>query len=172
MPSTAPAAKPQVFKLGQTAEVTGEKGNPLKITLMGVYYHKGDKQHGLSENGTFAAIAYKAQAVNAADGIPAPISGSGWIWRSGGQTIQTTDGAASSPPWSGRVNTPIADQNIQPGEYQIYIDTIDIPAPGGQFIYVNPGEGSQVAWELPSAAAGTGYGPVLKALKVLGIESA
>lgn len=167
MPSASAPATPAVHKLGETVEVVGEHGNPLKITPRGVYFTKGLAGYGKAENGIFIAIAYRAEAVDYAEGVPEPISGAGWVWRGYGQTITTTEGAAASPPWSGRVNEPITGQDVQPGEFQDYIETFDVPKAGGQLVYINPGTGKQTRWQLPADTAGTGYGPVVHALKVL-----
>ncbi len=164
MPSTStkPSA-PQVHRLGETVEVTGRSGNPLKLTPTGVFYHKGDKRYGLAEQGVFAAVGYTLEAVSQPDTIPAPVDGAGFELRWDDITLTS----AASPPWAGRVNEASVDQEVQPGETDKYIETFDIPAPGGILIYVNPGTKKQIRWQLPKQNSGKGYGGAVRALQVL-----
>lgn len=173
MPSSSAAPKaPAVHALTDPVEVIGAKGNPLTITLTGVYYHQGSKRYTASENGTYVVIAYKATAGQFPDGIPAPAGGAGWFWRGDdGTMIGSMDGTGYNAPWVGRVPEPLADQDVQPGETNLYTETLDIPAPGGTLIYSAPGTGTQTRWKLPAAATGTGYDRVIKALKILGIPA-
>ncbi|MEU4703369.1 hypothetical protein [Nonomuraea dietziae] len=164
-PTKTATAKLKQLALGDAATVEGEKGQPLRITPTGIYYYKGDPNHR-AENGHLVAIAYKAEALEEADGIPAPISGRGFVWRGAGQTIQSF---GASPPWVGRVNTPIDGQDVQPGEYQAYILTFDLPEKGGTLVYTGEGD-KQTRWALPKASKGSGLKPVANALRAMGLS--
>ena len=166
-PSSSPAAPAAPLPLGQTAQVVGEKGTRLDVTVTGVYYHEGTAA-SRSGNGTFLAVAYRAAAKTHPDGIPASATGNGWILESSGTTYTGSEGAGYSPPWSGEVSEPLAGQDIQPGRPRLYVKTFDVPRPGGQLVYVNPGTKNQTRWQLPDTTSGRGYGQVVKALRKLG----
>ncbi|WP_433542071.1 hypothetical protein ACQP10_37935 (plasmid) [Streptosporangium sandarakinum] len=144
----------------------GEKGNPLEITPVGVYYHPGDAQYGKSKNGMFLAVGVKVTATGEADQISAPFTGHGFRWEGGGETITSAEGG--QPPWVGRVNTPIS-QDIQAGDYAAYVITFDVPERGGTLTYLSA-DGTQQRWAVPARSGGQGLKKVLAALDELGIN--
>ncbi|WP_449065007.1 hypothetical protein [Planomonospora algeriensis] len=44
-PAPAAVAAPKVLKFGQSARITGDRGNPLRIAPVGVYYHRPTSPH-------------------------------------------------------------------------------------------------------------------------------
>lgn len=166
-PAQTAAAPAAPLKWGTPATGVGEQGNPLEITPVGVYYHKGDKQYGLAENGVFTAVAVKVAATTGPDHVPPPITGHGFVWKGDGETINLMSGGQE--PWVGRVNVPIATQDIQPGEHQVYVITFDTFDRGGTLAYMSP-DGKQLQWEIPTRAGGQGLRRVLSALDTLGIK--
>ncbi|MFI9845118.1 hypothetical protein ACIHFD_49425 [Nonomuraea sp. NPDC051941] len=166
--STAPSKAPATsLEWGATATGQGEQGQPLKITPVGVYHHKGDQKIGLAQNGLFVAVAVKVAATDGADHIPPPASGNGFFWKGDGETI--TPAAGADPPWVGRVNVPLADQDLQPGESANYVITFDALGRAGTLVYLSP-DGSQYQWKLPSKSGGQGLRRVTAALDALGIQ--
>jgi hypothetical protein len=163
--STAPAA-PKDLAWGQPATVTGHNGHQLKVTPVGVLYHRGPYQDGdRPENGWFVALALKVEALQQPDAPAAPISGGGLRWRGANQTITTVDGNATSAPWVGSVNEFGTDAPIEPGSPEVGIESFDIPTKGGRLLYVSPVDQSITSWTLPAADQGTGLDKVRMKIK-------
>jgi hypothetical protein len=161
----APAA-PKTLQLGQAATVTGENGGQLKVTPVGVLFHKGPYNSGLDgpENGWFVAVAIRAEAVSQQDRLAAPISGGGFRWRGQEQTIWSGEGNASGTPWVGSV--PEFGDPIEPGSPEMGVETFDVPTKtGGRLLYINA-DGSLVSWQLPATDTGTGLAKVRSRIKL------
>ncbi|MET7335942.1 hypothetical protein [Nonomuraea sp. NPDC005650] len=153
---------------GKPGDGKGEQGQPLQVTPLGVYYHKGHATLGRPENGVFTAIAVKVAATTGADHVPPPASNFGFSLASDdGETVTTAAGA--TPPWVGRVNVPNAERNIQPGRFQNYVITFDAYARGGTLTYTSP-DGQLLEWQVPSKPGGQGLRRVQAALDSLGVS--
>jgi hypothetical protein len=163
--SKAAAAPAKLLAWGTSGTGNGELGQPLEITPVGVYYHKGDKAYGLPQNGLFVAVAVKVAATAGPDHVPPP--GAGFMWEGDGETVTTA--AGESPPWVGRVNTPLATKNIQPGRHQNYVITFDAFERGGTLTYQPPG-GQPLQWEIPARPGGQGLSRVHAALDMIGVK--
>ena len=154
---------PKTIPWGQPGEVVGENGGKLKVTPLGVLYHKGPyKGVDGPENGWFVAIVMRAEAVSQQDDFLAPASGGGFRWRGQGQTLWGGEGNATSAPWVGAV--PAFGDPIEPGEAAVGVETYDAPVKGGRLIYINQDE-SIVSWTLPAADTGSGLEKVRKRIK-------
>lgn len=160
----APAA-PKTLGFGQAATVTGAEGGQLKVTPVGVLYHRGPYTSGLDApaNGWFVAVAVRIEAVGKQDRPAAPIEGGGWRWRSGEQQIDTMDGNSSSTPWVGEVSE--FGDPILPGKPQAGVITFDAPAKGGEFQYVTADQ-VVTSWTVPAADTGTGLAKVRARIKL------
>jgi hypothetical protein len=165
--STPSPAGPQSKQLtwGQPAEVLGTNLRKLRVTPIGVLYHRGP-YNGVDgpQEGWFIAIAVKAEAVTAPEAPAGGAGGGGFSWRGAGQTI---DGiSAASAPWEGSVNGFGVDTPLEPGSPEVGIVTFDVPTKtGGRLLYVSPEDASITSWPLPAADQGTGLDGVRKQIK-------
>ncbi|MCK2222092.1 hypothetical protein MF672_051050 (plasmid) [Actinomadura sp. ATCC 31491] len=158
---------PAALEWGQPGDGKGERGQPLQITPLGVYYHKGHETLGKPNNEVFTAVAVKVAASGSADHLPPPATGFGFTLLSDdGESVNPASGA--SPPWVGRVNEPNAKQDIRAGRYQKYVITFDAPSRGGALVYTSP-DGQAVEWPIPERSGGQGLRRVLTALDDLGV---
>ncbi|MFG2006841.1 hypothetical protein ACGFNU_47620 [Spirillospora sp. NPDC048911] len=156
-------AAPKNLPWGQPGIVTGESGGQIKVTPVGVLYHRGPyKGSDPPENGWFVAIALRAEAVTKQDDFVAPAGGGGFRWRGDGQTIWGGEGGTSTNVWVGAV--PEFGDPIEPGSPEDGVETFDIPAKGGRLLYINADE-SIVSWQLPTADTGTGLAKVRARIK-------
>lgn len=157
-------AAPKVTQFGQPATVIGAGGGQLKVTPVGVLYHRGPYTSELEgpANGWFVVVAARIEAVGKQDRPPAPIEGGGWRWRSGEQQIDTGDGNTGTTPWVGEV--PEFDDPILPGQPQAGVITFDAPAKGGYLLYVGV-DGAVTSWTVPDADMGTGLAKVRARIK-------
>ncbi|MER5322376.1 hypothetical protein [Streptosporangium roseum] len=167
VPEVTTAAKPTMTPWGTAATGQGEQGKPLEVTPLGVYYHPGDAKMGASENGMFVAVSVKVAASEAPDHVPPPMTGQGFYWKGGGESISPAEGG--QPPWIGRVNTPISTQEIQAGEYAAYVITFDVPERGGTLAYISPDK-TELRWAIPKKSGGPGLRRVLTALDAVGVK--
>lgn len=153
------------YPWGQPATVVGENGGQIKVTPLGILYHKGPYTSGVQgpANGWFVAIALRAEAVNKQDDFVAPIGGGGWRWRGQEQTIDTVAGNATSAPWAGS-SVPHFGDPIEPGSPEMGVETLDIPVKGGRLLYVAADQ-SITSWDLPAADTGTGLDKVRARIK-------
>jgi len=167
--STSPTQpQPKRLAWGQPAEVIGAKGGKLRITPLGVLYHRGPYTSGVDgpENDWFVVIALKAEAIDKPDSPQPPMSGGGFMWQGNSEKITSIDGNATSTPWVGAVNE-FSNVPIQPGESEVGIETFDVPTKtGGRLIYVNADDQSVTSWDLPSTDQGTGLDKVRKRIKM------
>ncbi|MGI5169867.1 hypothetical protein ACQEU3_46680 [Spirillospora sp. CA-253888] len=152
-PSTTTPQNKQV-PWGKPAEVTGTGGHKLRITPTGVLYHRGPyKGVDGPENGWFAAISLRVEAVDQADAVLAGAGNGGLQWKGNGQTITNADSGGNAP-WVGAVNQLGGDSPIQPRRAELAVETFDIPARGGWLGYANP-DGSLVEWNMPVTDQGS-----------------
>jgi hypothetical protein len=163
-PAEQTPATPQTHQWGQAATVTGAEGGQLKVTPLGVLYHRGPYR-GVDgpANGWFVAIALRIEALDRQDRLVAPAEGGGWGWRSGEQQIDTIDGNATSTPWVGEV--PEFGDPILPGKPQAGVVTFDVPAKGGELQYTSA-DGVVTSWRVPAAATGSGLEKVRQRIKL------
>ncbi|MGW0486175.1 hypothetical protein [Nonomuraea sp. NPDC003214] len=161
---------PTVLEWGKSATGTGEQGQPLQITPLGVYYHKGDQAYGMPQNGVFAAISVRVATTTGADHVPPPASRHGFYWEGDGEhdgeQVDATNG--EDPPWIGRVSQPTI-QDIPAGKARNYVVTFDAFSRGGSLVYVSP-DGGRYEWPLPARSGGKGLRPVLVALDEIGVK--
>ncbi len=156
--SAAPAV-PAVLKLGQSADITGENGKPLKVTPLGVYYYRGKPgDPTLPQEKWFAAVAIKVEATTAADRA----SGSMWRVKQGTRLFDTGTGKAPVAPWVGSVNSGVA--LTDPGDPEIVIQTFDLPAGGGVLQWATTDKPT-IRWQLPGRNSGQGLDEVVAFLK-------
>ncbi|MEO3861433.1 hypothetical protein [Acrocarpospora sp. B8E8] len=161
--NTAPAgtvvALPDVLKLGESAEITGEKGHPLTVTPVGVYFYRGRVgDRTLPVEKWFAAVAIR---VEGADRMPPDAVGQ-WFVRHGTRFFGTSSGNSDVAPWVGSTNagmTPVA-----PGAPEVAIKTFDVPKGGGQLQWTSMEE-PPVRWQLPGRTAGEGLDEVVTFMK-------
>lgn len=171
-PNTSPAAStalatPKRLTWGQPSEVVGTNGGKLRITPLGVLYHRGPyKGVDGPENNWFVAIALRGEAVDKPDSMAAPMTGGGFMWQGDGEKLTSVDGNATSTPWVGSVNE-FSNVPIQLGEPEVGIATFDVSSKaGGRLLYVNPGDYSVTSWDLPVNDQGTGLDKVRKRIKL------
>lgn len=159
------AQQPKTHQFGQAATVAGAGGGQLRVTPVGVLYHKGPYNSGVEgpANGWFVAVAARVEAVDKQDRPPAPIEGGGWRWRSGEQQYDTGDGNATTTPWVGEVSE--FGDPILPGKPQAGVVTFDVPAKGGELQYV-AADGTVTSWTMPAADTGSGLDKVRQRIKL------
>lgn len=152
---------------GQPGEIVGTNGGKLRITPLGLLYHRGPyKGVNGPENAWFVAIALRGEAVDRPDSTAAPMTGGGFMWQGGGEKLTSVDGNATSTPWIGSVNE-FSNVPIQPAEPEVGIETFDVSSKtGGRLLYVNPETYSVTSWELPTNDQGTGLDKVRNRIKL------
>jgi hypothetical protein len=161
-PAEATPTAPKPLAFGEGTTIPGEKGHPLKVTPIGVYYSRGTGQFKPATK-WFAAVAVRVHAVEEADKVPAPASGSFWrVAQPGGLMATTLDGNATAAPWIGSVNTgaAITDQ----GDTNVMFVTFDLPVPGGVLQWTTA-DGANTQWKLPARNSGQGTKPVIKSVQ-------
>ncbi|MET9065936.1 hypothetical protein [Streptosporangium sandarakinum] len=150
-PAGAVAVAPKLLRFGAAIRITGEKGNPLKIAPVGVYYHQPTaKGSAKPRNAYFLALAVRVTAVSKADQMPLPY-GSQWRIRQGRRLFTTSSGRAMSAPWIGRAQD--AHVTVHPGQPEVVYEAFDVAAKGGFLEWSSP-EGLY-RWRLPAGNAGT-----------------
>ncbi|MGA4990411.1 hypothetical protein [Nonomuraea bangladeshensis] len=161
--ATTVAAAPKVLKFGQSIRIKGEKGRPLRITPVGVYYHRpSDAKFTQPREKWFVAIAVKVTALSKTERIPSTPERSGWRIRIGGRAYTDTSGNAMSSPWVGRTDGPWI--NIQPGSPEVLYYSFDVPKPGGTLEWSTPT--GVTRWKIPTSKYGNAavIKPVLDAI--------
>jgi hypothetical protein len=167
--AAATPAGPQTRQVawGQPAEVLGTNLEKMRVTPIGVLYHKGPyKGVDGPENGWFVAIAVKAEALTSAETVAGGAGGGGFHWRGNSQTMSPGDGNAVATPWVGEVNEFGVDTLIEPGSPEVGIVTFDVLAKGGRLLYLSPADNSITSWDLPMADQGTGLDKVRERIKL------
>lgn len=161
------APQPRQLAWGQPAEVLGANLRKLRVTPIGVLYHRGPyKDTEGPENGWFVAIAIKAEAVDGVESVAGGAGGGGFHWRGGGQTLWSGDGNAVATPWVGAVPE-LGDAPIEPGSPEVGIETFDVPSKaGGRLLYISPEDNSITSWVLPSSDQGVGLDKVRARIKL------
>ncbi|WP_242886496.1 hypothetical protein [Actinomadura litoris] len=155
----APRAMPTAQRLtwGEAAQVSGSKGGKIRVTPLAVLYTPGAKQSDKAENGLYAVIALKVEAVDKPDTTAGGAGGGGLQWRGAGQTIDTGDGNTATTAWIGAV--PEFDSLIEPGDPREGIETFDVPSKGGRLVYLNPEDQTIAAsWDMPATDQGSTLG--------------
>jgi hypothetical protein len=151
---------------GQPAEVLGTNLRKMRVTPVGVLYHRGP-YNGVDgpQEGWFVAIAVRAEAIGSPEAPAGGAGGGGFSWRGGGETIDGI-GSSVSAPWEGSVNGFGVDTPLEPGSPEIGIVTYYVPTKaGGRLLYISPEDQSIVSWPLPAADQGTGLDAVRKQIK-------
>ncbi|MUN36103.1 hypothetical protein [Actinomadura litoris] len=154
----APSAMPTTQRLtwGEAAQVSGSNGGRIRVTPLAVLYTPGAKQSGKAENGLYAVISLKVEAVDKPD-TTAGGAGGGLQWRGAGRTIATGDGNTATTAWIGAV--PEFDSLIEPGRPREGIETFDVPSKGGRLVYLNPEDRTIAAsWDMPATDQGSTLG--------------
>lgn len=160
------AAKPTpaaTLTWGQPAEVYGYNFTKIRVTPTAVLYHRGPYTSGLEgpENGWYAIISVKAEALSKPDSPAGGAGGGGFEWRGSGQTLTEMDGNTSSTPWVGSAPEFGVDSPIEAGDPREGIVTFDVPAKGGRLVYMSPADNTiSAAWTLPDADQGSTPGMV------------
>ncbi|GAA2692057.1 hypothetical protein [Nonomuraea recticatena] len=145
------AAAPKVLKFGQAAKIAGEKGSPLKVAPVGVYYHKPSQAHfAQPREKWFVAIAFRVTAGSKPDRVPPPISGSQWRIKIGSRAFTTSSGKALESPWVGRTDG--QEITIQAGSSEVIYYSFDLPRTGGTLEWSTPN--GVTRWKIPTATYG------------------
>ncbi|MEU6721095.1 hypothetical protein ABZ897_57410 [Nonomuraea sp. NPDC046802] len=151
-PATARAAAPKLLKFGQSVLIKGEKGNPLRITPVGVYYHRPTWGPATKPRNTyFMALAVRVTAVSKADAMPLPY-GSQWRVKQGSSAFTTSSGKATSAPWVGRAQG--AWVTIHPKSPEVVYEAFDVRVKGGVLEWSGPD--GLYRWRIPASNAGKG----------------
>lgn len=159
----------KTYTFGQSAVVVGAAGGQLKVTPVGVLYHRGPYNSDLDgpANGWYVAVAAKVEAIDSPEAVAGGAGGGGFHWRGSGQTIWSGDGNATSAPWAGAVNGFGVDVPIEPGSPEVGVETFDVPAKeGGRLLYLSPEDNSITSWPLPAEDTGTGLDKVRARIKL------
>jgi hypothetical protein len=166
-PSASAAPQSKQVAWGAPADVLGMDMRPMRVTPVGVLYHKGPYQDGdKPENGWYLAIAIQAEAATSPEALVVGANGGGFEWRGSGQTIASWDGGATTAPWVGSVNEFTVDRPLEPGSPEVGITTFDVPSKnGGRLLYVSPKDNSITWWPVPPADQGTGLTKVRAKIK-------
>ncbi|MEU4231045.1 hypothetical protein AB0F17_42710 [Nonomuraea sp. NPDC026600] len=147
---SAAAATPKLLAFGQAVRIKGEKGNPLRISPVGVYYHQPTWEPATKpRNKYFVAIAIRVAAASKADQMPLPY-GSQWRIKQGARVFTTSSGKASRAPWVGRAQG--AWVTVQPTMSKVVYEAFDVPATGG-ILEWSDSTGSY-RWRIPTTNAG------------------
>ncbi|MEU6731316.1 hypothetical protein ABZ917_47055 [Nonomuraea wenchangensis] len=148
--ATVHETAPKLLKFGQAVRIKGKKGNPLKITPVGVYYHRPTWAPATKPRNTyFLALAVRVTAVSKADGMPLPY-GSQWRVRQGKRLFTTSSGRANSAPWIGRAQG--AWITIHPGTPEVVYEAFDVQVKGGILEWSGPD--GLYRWRIPASNAG------------------
>jgi hypothetical protein len=146
----AHAAAPKLLKFGQAVRIKGEKGNPLRITPVGVYYHRPTWGPATKpRNKYFLALAVRVTAVSKADAMPLPY-GSQWRVKQGKRVFTVSTGRASSAPWIGRAQG--AWITVHPGSPEVVYEAFDVQVKGGILEWSSPD--GLYRWRVPASNAG------------------
>ncbi|MEV0996920.1 hypothetical protein [Nonomuraea sp. NPDC050202] len=149
-PAAVPAAAPKLLKLGQSVRIKGEKGHQLRITPVGVYYHRPTAQYSTKpRNGYFLALAIRVTATSKADQMPLPY-GSQWRVKQGKRTFTTSSGRAKQAPWVGRAQG--AWVTVHPGSPEVVYEAFDVQVKGGTLEWSSPD--GLYRWRIPAGNAG------------------
>ncbi|WP_043636819.1 hypothetical protein [Nonomuraea candida] len=162
-PTTSVVAAPKLLKFGQSIRIAGEKGRPLRISPVGVYYHRpSDPKFAQPREKWFVAIAVKVTALSKSERIPGVVEGSGWRVRIGGRAYTDTSGNATSSPWVGRTDGPWI--TIHPGSPEVLYYSFDLPKTGGTLEWSTPK--GVTRWKIPTSKYGNAavIKPVLDAI--------
>ncbi|MEU6712903.1 hypothetical protein ABZ897_15595 [Nonomuraea sp. NPDC046802] len=150
VPVASHAAAPKLLKFGQSVRIKGEKGNPLRITPVGVYYHRPTWKPATKPRNTyFLALAIRVTAVSKADSMPLPY-GSQWRVKQGSSTFTTSSGKAMSAPWVGRAQG--AWVTIHPKSPEVVYEAFDVRVKGGVLEWSGPD--GLYRWRIPASNAG------------------
>lgn len=143
--------------LGDTVTAQGTDG-PVKLTLTGVAYPDvqgwGDVSDEAAENGQYVVVSYKVKATEDPTTLGAPVDQAGFSLTRGSHTVDSTDGHASSPPWSGRTPEATNTKPVQPGQAQEFTETLDSSGKGGTLVYSSVGGDQAGTWKLPTNEKG------------------
>ncbi|TMR92408.1 hypothetical protein [Nonomuraea basaltis] len=144
------AAAPKLLKFGQSVRAKGEKGNWLRVSPVGVYYHRPTWGPTTKpRNKYFLALAVRVTAVSKADSMPLPY-GSQWRIKQGNRVFTTTSGKANSAPWVGRAQG--AWVTVHPSSPEVVYEAFDVPAKGGVLEWSGPT--GLYRWRIPANNAG------------------
>lgn len=164
-PTTASAVvvAGKVLKFGQSARIVGEKGRPLRVAPIGVYYYRPPADASTKpKQRWFVAVAIRVTALSGADRMPPPITGNWWQVKSGGRAFTTSSGNAVITPWVGRVNEGVTA--VKPGRPAVVFKSFDLPRAGGTLEWVTR-DGSAIRWRIPTKNTGkAAYRPVVDAI--------
>ncbi|MGW2221541.1 hypothetical protein ACWCSD_41720 [Nonomuraea sp. NPDC001684] len=161
--ANAAAAAPKTLKFGQSIRIAGEKGRPLRIAPVGVYYHRpSDAKFVQPREKWFVAVAVKVTALSKTERIPAVPEGSEWRIRIGGRAYTDTSGNAGSSPWAGRTDGPWV--YVHPGSPAVLYYSFDVPRTGGTLEWSTPN--GVTRWKIPTSKYGNAavIKPVLDAI--------
>lgn len=158
----AAPSKPAALAFNTTGEVKGENGSTLKATPRGVLYWRGNDT-AKPDTMWFLVLAIRVEATDTADHVPPAGLNGGFSWKGGGRTATRMQGNLSAVPWSGHLPS-VTSMDIQPGEYSDYVETLDVPEPGGFLVYSDL-DGNQTRWKLPERTSGKGLAEVVKYTK-------
>ncbi|GAA2411415.1 hypothetical protein GCM10010404_81670 [Nonomuraea africana] len=145
------AAASKILKFGQAAKIMSESGNPLRISPIGVYYHRPTWKHAtMPRNKYFVAIALRVTALSKPDTMP-PVAGSSQLRiKQGAKVFTYSSGKAMEAPWVGR--TPGTEVTAQPGSPEVIYYSFDLPKTGGILEWSGPAGAHR--WQIPASNSG------------------
>ncbi|MET8006279.1 hypothetical protein [Nonomuraea glycinis] len=150
MPATGHLVAPKLLKFGQSVPVKGHKGQPLRITPVGVYYHRPMSESSIKpRNRYFLALAVRVTALGKPDHVPLPY-GSQWRVKQGARTFTTSTSRANSAPWIGRAQ--YSGVTVHKGSPEVVYEAFDVAVKGGILEWSSP-DGLH-RWRIPKSNAG------------------
>jgi hypothetical protein len=131
---SAPASASAPLAFGKTAMVSDANGNAMTVTPVAAWWLPGNVQKGESgtesaENGEFLIIELRVTAQASGASFPAPITGSGPMVYSHGQTFGAGNTqAADNTVWGTCLPTIDSTTQMPPGQPGMDGETYDVPA--------------------------------------------
>lgn len=150
-----PASAPAAHRLGDTVNLTGADGTPIKAILTGVYYGNAHAKTYTGPDKYAVALAFTLIAMQHTDHLPAPIDGHDFTWTNGTEQRAAVD--ATGTPWNGCTNAYLPSATLTVGQPHQAIVDLTTPATGGTLTWND--EAGPVQWEMPDKSTGTGTEP-------------
>lgn len=149
------AQAPRPFGIGDSANITGSNGTPVKAILTGVLYADAHTKDYDGPDKYAVAVAFTLVALNATDKLPAPIEGHDFTWEKDG--VQRASVDASNVPWTGCTNGYLPTSTLIRQQPRKVIVDLTTPAKGGTLTWND--EAGPVQWTLPEESKGHGTEP-------------